>query len=314
MTERRKSPRTYRTWVHDSTRWDHYAPRAGDVVIATPPKCGTTWTQRIVSLLVFQSPAPCPVLEISPWIDASFVAPIEAIRELIEAQTHRRFLKSHLPFDGLPIYDEVRYIHVARDPRDACMSYFNHYSGLTPPAFDAIEASAPAELGPVPRQTGDLRDFWRRWFTRGSQSGWQDGYPDLSFVDFETSYWRVRRRENLLLVHYNDLKADLDGEMRRIAAFLGIQTPAALWPRLVEAASFDAMKREGAIILGPLNALFEGGSDRFIFKGSNGRWKEELSGDDLALAEKLAARFSPGLRRWLEGGRRVAGDPVTSLD
>ena len=38
------------------------------------------------------------------------------MRATIEAQTHRRFLKSHLPFDGLPIYDEVRYIHVARDP------------------------------------------------------------------------------------------------------------------------------------------------------------------------------------------------------
>lgn len=34
---------------------------------------------------------------------------------MIEAQTHRRFLKSHLPMDALPIYDEVRYIHVARD-------------------------------------------------------------------------------------------------------------------------------------------------------------------------------------------------------
>ncbi|MFI5317666.1 MAG: sulfotransferase domain-containing protein [Myxococcota bacterium] len=314
MIEPRRSARTYHTWTHDSTRWDRYAPRAGDIVIATPPKCGTTWTQRIVSLLVFQSPAPCPVMEVSPWIDARFTIPLEPMLQLIEAQTHRRFLKSHLPLDGLPIYDEVRYIHVARDPRDACMSFFNHYSGLTPLAFEAIAANAPPELGPVPRDVDDVRTFWRDWFTRGSQPGAQDGFPDLSFVDFETSYWRERRRENLLLVHYNDLKADLDGEMRRIAAFLGIETPAALWPKLVEAASFAAMKRDGAILLGPLNAMFEGGSDRFMFKGSNGRWRDELSADDLALADKLAARFSPGLGRWLEGGRLAAGDPVTSAE
>jgi len=314
MIEPRKSERVYRTWTHDSTRWERYVPRAGDIVIATPPKCGTTWTQRIVSLLVFQSPAPCPVLEISPWVDASFIGPIEPLVQGIDAQTHRRFLKSHLPLDGLPIYEEVRYIHVARDPRDACMSFFNHLSALTDPALDLIAASAAPELGPYPRNFDDLHTFWRDWFTRGAQPQWRDGFPDVSFVDFETTYWRARRRENLLLVHYNDLKADLDGEMRRIAAFLGIVTPAALWPQLVEAASFAAMKREGNIILGPLGALFEGGSDRFLFKGSNGRWKDELSADDLALADKLVIRFSPGLRRWVEGGRRVAGDPVTSVE
>ena len=314
MTELRKSERNYQTFVHDSTRWNHYAPRAGDVVIGTQSKCGTTWTQRIVSLLVFQSPAPCPVIELSPWVDARFIGPVEAMRATIEAQTHRRFLKTHLPFDGLPGYDEVRYIHVARDPRDACMSLFNHWTGMVPFAFELIAASGPPELGPAPSQDIDLRAFWRRWFTRGLLPGMEDGYPDISFVELETSYWRARRRENLLLVHYNDLKADLDGEMRRIAAFLGIDTPAALWPELVEAASFEAMKRDGPILLGPLGALFEGGSERFLFKGSNGRWKDELSADDHALADKLAERLSPGLRRWVEGGRRVAGDPVASPD
>lgn len=314
MIEPRKSAREYRTFVHDSSRWNHYAPRPGDVVIGTQSKCGTTWTQRIVSLLVFQSPEPVPIMELSPWPDASFIGPVEAMRAVLDAQTHRRFLKSHLPFDGLPIYDEVRYVHVARDPRDACMSFFNHWSALTPVAFEAMMENAPPDLGPAPSRDVDLRGFWRRWFTRGVLPGTEDGYPDVSFVELETSYWRARRRENLLLVHYNDLKRDLDGEMRRIAAFLGIDTPASLWPRLVEAASFEAMKRDGPILLGPLGALFEGGSDRFLFKGSNGRWKDELSADDLALAEKLAARLSPGLRRWVENGRWVAGDPVASPD
>src|SRR5215217_3232741 len=50
--------RVYRTWVVDSTRWDRYRPRPEDVVIATYPKCGTTWMQRIVDLLVFQTPEP----------------------------------------------------------------------------------------------------------------------------------------------------------------------------------------------------------------------------------------------------------------
>jgi aryl sulfotransferase len=300
--------------LHDSTRWKHVAPRTGDIVIGTQSKCGTTWMQRIVSLLVFQSPAPCNLLLASPWIDQRFGAPLDTVIALIEAQTHRRFLKSHLPLDGLPIYDEVRYIHVARDPRDACMSFFNHVSGNLPVVFDRMDATAPAGLGPAPRAPRDLHEFWTTWFTRGVLPGAKDGYPDVSFVELETSYWQERHRENLMLVHYNDLKADLDAEMRRIAGFLRIETAAELWPQLVEAATFEAMKRDAGGLLGPAHLVFDRGADRFFFKGSNNRWKDQISADDLVLADKLAERFSPGLRQWIEHGRRVAGDPVTSED
>ena len=74
------------------------------------------------------------------------------------------------------------------------------------------------------------------------------------------------------------------------------------------------MKRDGPVLLGLLGSLFEGGADRFLFKGSNGRWKDELSADDHALADKLAERLSPGLRRWVASGRGIAGDPVASPD
>src|SRR3712207_1978961 len=137
----RPARRVYRTWVLDSRRWDHYCPRAGDIVIATYPKCGTTWMQRIVSLLVFQTPEPQPIMQISPWIDRRFPELAEAMAARIEAQTHRRFLKSHLPFDGLPIYDEVKYIHVARDGRDACMSFHNHALSYTAQMQEALEKS-----------------------------------------------------------------------------------------------------------------------------------------------------------------------------
>jgi aryl sulfotransferase len=75
---------------------------------------GTTWMQQIVNLLIFQSPEPRPLGELSPWLDNRIHLPIEVVLPKIEAQTHRRFLKSHLPLDALPIYDEVKYIHVAR--------------------------------------------------------------------------------------------------------------------------------------------------------------------------------------------------------
>jgi len=297
----------------DNARWNHYRPRESDVVVATYPKCGTTWTQRIVDLLIFQSTKPRPIMDTSPWIEARFTQPIKEMIDQIEGQRHRRFVKSHLPFDALPQYDQVRYIHVARDGRDCCMSLFNHMSIFTTLAFKVVNEASRDMGKPFPRSSADPRTFWREWLTKGALEGDSDGYPFMSFFDFQSTYWQARHAENLLMVHYNDLKVDLDGEMRRIAAFLGIESQTEVWPRLVKTASFQAMKNDGTALMGDqFGAFFEGGADRFLYKGINGRWRDMMSADDLALYEAAASRMTPGLARWIEGGRLVAGDPRTS--
>lgn len=313
MEKERQQPKVYKTWTLDSTRWDYYQPRDGDIIIATYPKCGTTWMQQIVSLLIFQSPEPRPISQISPWIDCRFGNSVEAMREMLEGQRHRRFVKSHLPFDGLLHYDQVRYIHVARDGRDACMSFFNHCSAFTPLAYEVFDRVA-AELGPMPRAPEDPRTFWCNWFTRGVLPGATDGYPGISYFDLEATYWRARRTNNLLLVHYNDLKTDLEGEMHRIAEFLELEPPRQVWPSLVEAASFEAMKRNGKSLLAGVEKMLDGGSDRFLFKGTNGRWRDVMTTDDLALYDQVAKCLTPGLARWLQSGRLGAGDPRTASD
>ncbi len=141
----RAPSRIVRDWARDSRQWSGYKPRTGDVVIATAPKVGTTWMQQIVNLLIFQSLQPRPLGECSPWLDSRIHLPIEAVLPMIEAQTHRRFLKSHLQLDALPVYDEVKYIHVARDGRDACMSALNHYNGFLPAAWENFDAIGMAD-------------------------------------------------------------------------------------------------------------------------------------------------------------------------
>jgi aryl sulfotransferase len=54
--------------------------------------------------------------------------------------------------------------------------------------------------------------------------------------------------------------------------------------------------------------IFEGGIERFLFKGTNGRWRGVLTDDDLALYERAAATLDPELRAWLEGGRAATSD------
>ncbi len=312
----RAPERPVRTHVCDSRHWDGYRPRVGDIVIATAPKVGTTWTQRIVSLLVFQTPEPRPIGPVSPWIDCRFQMPIEAALPMIEAQKHRRFLKSHLPFDALPVYDEVQYIHVARDPRDACMSFLNHFNSFTAEgwgALDEVGLKDPTIGKAVPRPPTTPHEFFRYWLGEGNKAG----TPMMSdtFFHTERSYWSERARPNLLMVHYNDLKSDLEGEMRRIAGFLGIDVPETLWPSLVDAATFNTMKRDGGVVLAGMEHAFKEGHQSFLHSGTNERWRDVLTNQDLAdYAARLAKETTPGLAHWLAHGRHKAGDPATAPD
>ena len=299
--------REYRTWIFDSRRWQHYKPRPDDIIIVTYPKCGTTWMQRIVSLLEFQTPEPKPIMRISGWIDRRFPQPIEAVIAQIEAQKHRRFLKSHLPLDGLPFYDEVKYIHVARDGRDACMSFHNHGRSFTEEMVEALSRAGmedEAIARPYPGILVDPSQFFHRWITTGEVPGHEDGSPSISFFEFEKSWWEARGRPNVLMVHYNDLKSDLSEEMRRIADFLSISVAHDVWPELVAAAGFEAMRRDGEVLMSNTAAIFKDGSRSFFFKGTNERWRGVATEDDLALYDaKVEAMLSPECARWIARGR-----------
>ncbi|MBV8977221.1 MAG: sulfotransferase domain-containing protein [Alphaproteobacteria bacterium] len=301
-----------RSWTTDSRRWAHYRPRPGDVVIATAPKCGTTWTQQIVSLLIFQSGTPKDVQNTSPWIDFR-LPPIERMMDFIEGQTHRRFLKSHLPFDALPIYDDVRYIHVARHGLDAFMSWHNHTSHYSDTAI-ALQGQAGMDdetiARPLPRPLPTPREQFDAWMTEGPQARLLDDAPASHYFDIERSWWRERGRENVLLVHYSDLKSDLEAEMRRIAAFMDIEIVPALWPELVSAAGFGYMREHGATIMPRAAQSWDMGHKRFLNEGTNGRWRTALSDAQIARFEEREAReLDSALRHWLNGGRRLAGEP-----
>lgn len=321
MPELLRAPtREYRSVVMDSHRWDNFRPRAGDIVVATYPKCGTTWTQRIVDMLIHQSAAPRPIMETYPWLDATFFNPISVDLETLEAQTHRRAIKSHLPFDSLPVYDGVKYIHVARDGRDACFSFHNHMRGFTQEARERLGQAAAELFGdeappPQPEPPEDVVEFYRNWIAE-AEGDVPPGAPvEMPFFEYEMTYWRERRRPSLLLVHYNDLKADLANEIARISAFLEIDTPPAMLAEIASAAHFENMKAQGAALLPIVDVLFDHGHHRFLNKGTNGRWKDVLNDADLARFDRLSeSKFSPSARAWIEGGRLAAGDPAALPD
>src|SRR4051794_6100782 len=122
--------RRYRSVVADSARWEGFEFRAGDIVISTPPKCGTTWMQTMCALLVFDGDDfGRPLSEISPWLDMQ-LAHVDEVRARLDSQEHRRIIKTHTPLDGVPWDSRVTYIGVGRDPRDVAVSSGNHMRNL----------------------------------------------------------------------------------------------------------------------------------------------------------------------------------------
>ncbi len=339
MTKRPERTRTYHGLLFDSTYWDSYSPRPGDIVVSTSAKAGTTWVQVICGLLIFQNPEPtAPLDDLSPWFDLRLTPPAVTV-PLLEAQTHRRFIKSHLPMDGIPYYDDMRYIVVGRDTRDVFMSWVKHLENMAPHSIAMFNAKSGAELLAVadkyeidlpPEQRAvfakmrpwegpvfpdldviaDRRTYWRKWITTGAFPWEQDGWPAVSHHAHLNTWWRHRGLENILFVHFNDLLADLDGEMRRIAAFLDIPVDEGAWPVLVDAATFKSMKRKADLTAPGTSFGAWNDPKEFFHKGTNKRWHEVLTDDDIALyRDNIARTLEPASARWLEEGRLAFADP-----
>lgn len=286
----------------DSTRWDALVRRRGDIIVATPYKCGTTWMQTILLHLVFGDTEPRNLYDHTPWLDFRPTS-LEDRLALLEAQTHRRVIKSHLPADAIPLDPACRYIVVGRDPRDVFMSLWNHYSNYTPDAF--AQLNGPERPGaPLPPCPSTPRALWAQWISRGWFAGECEGWPFWSNFAHVQSWWDRRARPNILLVHYDDLLADLPGEIARVARFTGLSASTGLCHEIAEATGFAKMKaRVGSLIGDGLDTVFDGGAQTFVNKGTNGRWRKVLTAEDLtAYARTAAATLSPDCRLWLEGG------------
>lgn len=278
----------------DSTIWNDFRFRDDDIVIATYAKSGTTWVQQIVGQLIFGGREDLPVAELSPWLDLR-VPPKEVKLPEVEKQTHRRFLKTHLPVDALVFSPKARYIYIGRDGRDVVWSMYNHHANANQLWYEALN-DTPGRVGPaIERPTDSVRQYFLDWLAR-------DGFPFWPFWENIRSWWAIRHLPNVLLLHFADLKQDMPGEIRRIAAFLDIAIDEARWKAIVEHCSFDYMKAHAAACA-PLGGVFwDGGAETFVHKGTNGRWRDILTAEDCAAYERRAlAELEPECAAWLRG-------------
>jgi aryl sulfotransferase len=287
------APFHYRSHDEDSGRWLGFRFRPGDIVISTRRRSGTTWTQMICALLIFQNPElPAPLWRLSPWLDHT-IAPLDEVYARLAEQSHRRFIKTHTPLDGLPLHPQVTYIVTARHPLDMFVS-LRHQR-------DNMDHARLCELTgrPVPPGPGEpLPDSMLRWIGEDSDPrAFPESLPGVMWHFSDA--WARRGEPNVLMVHYDDLVADLDGQMRAIARRLGIAVPEAAWPALVEAATFGQMKSHAGRLV-PATAGVVRDTASFFRRGTPGAGREVLGAEGMARYHARAAELGPpDLLEWL---------------
>ena len=294
-------PVRYRSDEEDSGRWTGFPVRAGDIVISTRSKSGTTWVQMICALLIFQTPElPDSIGRLSPWLD-HLTSPRAEIHSRLAAQRHRRFIKTHTPLDGIPLDPRVTYIVTGRHPLDMAVSLYHQ--------GDNIDRARVTQLTghPEPAAPGHSRKPLRAWLLDWIDS---DADPRAAMDSLPGVMWHLsdawaRRAEpNVLLIHYDDLCADLDGQMRQLAGRLGIAVPDMAWPALVEAATFEHMKASAGKIVAAGGILRSAAA--FFRRGKPGAAREILTDQEIAHYHARTSQLAPlDMLTWLH---RIGAD------
>jgi aryl sulfotransferase len=233
--------------------------------------------------------------EMSPWVDLR-VPPKDIKLAAIEAQAHRRFLKTHLPVDALVFSQQAKYVYIGRDGRDVVWSMYNHHSNANQAWYDALNET-PGRVGPpIDRLNVSIAKYFEEWLA-------QDGHPWYPFWENVRSWWAIRDLPNVHIMHFVNLKDDLPGEMQKLAAFLNIPINEEKWDDIVRHCTFDYMKANATKSVPLGGAFWDGGAQTFIHKGTNGRRRDVLSDEVVSSYECRADKeLGPDCANWLATG------------
>ena len=303
--------RRYHGFFADSARWERFRFRDDDIVISTPSKCGTTWMQNIVGSLIFDRPVlGVPISTVSPWLDM-LIRTDDEVFGLLDAQQHRRWIKTHTPLDGLPLLHTVTYIAVIRHPLDVALSDRDHRSNMVQRrALELRTAAAgvpdpPFARAPEPLDSGD----YLRWFIDNDVPPTGSGPNGLAdFCQQTNTYWEARNARNVHLFHYTDLWENLAGEMRLVANALDIAVDDARWPEFVEAATLDSMRDRAADTTPDAHVALWRDPHAFFRAGGRRDWASLLTDSDIERFNERLVALTRDATPWVLTGRTALTD------
>ena len=237
--------------------------RPDDVWIVTYPKCGTTWTQQIVRLIINKGKEDgLNLMEAVPWVE--FFANTPALEFNyhvdIDAMASPRAFKSHFPYDilpcGSPTHTPGKYIYVVRNPRDVAVSFFHHDRAI--PFYPLYE--------------------WSEYFEKFLKGDVDFG----DYFDHVLSWWAHKDDDNVLILKYEDMKKDLPSAVATIAKFIGQDISKELMEEIVHKTTFENMKKDSSANYQWIKKQRRPNASDFLRKGEVGDWKNYFTPDQLA--------------------------------
>jgi len=289
-------------FIKHANRIHNFNIRDDDVWISSFPKCGTTWTQEMVWCIMnnldFDAAQRCtlekrvPFFEFGPILEEEFFEGLTNNKDtawmggnsgtlnIVDKMKSPRIIKTHLSWQMLPkkltSNPNARIVYVTRNPRDACVSYHNHWKVLN--GYNgSFEIFADAFVN-------DVAGFYS------------------PFIPHVLEYWKMRDLENVCFITYEGMKKDLASVIRRVSSFLGKPVPENKISSLADHLSFDKMKKNKAVNKEELVKVSQkeikddSKTDAPVFmrKGEVGDWKNHFT-------PELEKKFQKWENKWLEG-------------
>lgn len=276
-----------RSPLHDPWILAHFEARPTDVLITTAPKAGTTWMQQILHQLRTGGDADFRQIDhVVPWLERQRAGMgWRDVLERFSGLPDPRVFKTHCTWEQTPGTDTARFVLTLRDPRDCCVSFYHHLMDMTDEALERSGLERPADMD-------DHVDEWLRfgaWFR--NVTGW----------------WPQRHRDNVLMLRYDDLKADLAGAMERMLRFLGWTLSDAGLHRALQLSSFEWMKANAFRFAGEGDdgkPVFRPGG--FIRKGRTGDYKTHLTpAQEARILARCRAELEPECLEYLGLGQAL---------
>lgn len=251
-------------------RAKQYAPRPEDVFVVTQMRCGTTWMQQIVYEIVTRGQGDYNghdghLYAISPWIDA--VNSVSMQDAPLVGDRPTRIIKSHLPTDLCPYSPEAKYIYVVRHPVSCFASIIDFNRSMIGPLLPPVDTLADWFCSD--------RMYWGSW-PRHVNGWWQ----------------RAQRHDNVLFVHFEEMKRDFGAVRDRVARFLGCTLTAEEQRRIDERCSFRYMQEhEESFEMAP-PTMFSVTGGKFMARGTASRHGDVSA----ALGDRILAYCRESLR------------------
>ncbi|MBA0824558.1 hypothetical protein Goarm_021220 [Gossypium armourianum] len=136
---------------------DHFNPRPTDIIVATSPKCGTTWLRALVFSIINRNSfdfSDHPLRKANPRDLVHFLEVHirgDGSTASIDGLPSPRLLSTHLPYSLFPecMTDDTsacRFIYICRDPKDALVSKWHFTNKLRPKGVPPLSLEEAFDL------------------------------------------------------------------------------------------------------------------------------------------------------------------------